>query len=163
MLVQIRGRAVGLPRRHSVSSVAQGKGGGAPQAALSQFSRPVLSGLPVHHQFPGGASGKESAYQCRRLQRQAFSLRVRKIPWRRKWQPALVFLPGKFHGQRAWRAAVPGVTESDVTEHIYIHKRVVTFFFHLMARGVSHAFIFGFIVKHAVSFHDIPIAYMSDH
>ena len=25
---------------------------------------------------------------------------VRKIPWSRKWQPALVFLPGKFHGQR---------------------------------------------------------------
>ena len=26
---------------------------------------------------------------------------VRKIPWRRKEQPALVFLPGKFHGQRS--------------------------------------------------------------
>ena len=22
-----------------------------------------------------------------------------KIPWRRKWQPILVFLPGKSHGQ----------------------------------------------------------------
>ena len=26
---------------------------------------------------------------------------VRKIPWRRKWQPTLVFLPGKSHGQRS--------------------------------------------------------------
>ena len=26
---------------------------------------------------------------------------VRKIPWRRKWQPTLVFLPGTFHGQRS--------------------------------------------------------------
>ena len=26
---------------------------------------------------------------------------VRKIPWRRKWQPAPVFLPGKSHGQRS--------------------------------------------------------------
>ena len=25
---------------------------------------------------------------------------VRKIPWRRKWQPTPVFLPGKFHRQR---------------------------------------------------------------
>ena len=25
---------------------------------------------------------------------------VGKIPWRRKWQPILVFLPEKFHGQR---------------------------------------------------------------
>ena len=26
---------------------------------------------------------------------------VRKIPWRRKWQPTTVFLPGKAHGQRS--------------------------------------------------------------
>jgi len=26
---------------------------------------------------------------------------VRKIPWSRKWQPAPVFLPGKFHEQRS--------------------------------------------------------------
>ena len=26
---------------------------------------------------------------------------VRKILWRRKWQPTPVFLPGKFHGQRS--------------------------------------------------------------
>ena len=25
---------------------------------------------------------------------------LREIPWRRKWQPTPVFLPGKFHGQR---------------------------------------------------------------
>ena len=25
---------------------------------------------------------------------------VRKMPWRRKWQPTAVFLPGKCHGQR---------------------------------------------------------------
>ena len=27
--------------------------------------------------------------------------RVRKIPWRRKWQPTPLFLSGKFHGQRS--------------------------------------------------------------
>ena len=26
---------------------------------------------------------------------------VRKIPWRREWQPAPVFLPGESHGQRS--------------------------------------------------------------
>ena len=30
-----------------------------------------------------------------------FSPRVRKIPWRKKWQPTPVFLPGKSHGQRS--------------------------------------------------------------
>ena len=50
--------------------------------------------------FPGGTSGKESAYQCRRCQRCVFSPSVEKIPWSRKWQPTPVFLPGEFHGQR---------------------------------------------------------------
>ena len=35
---------------------------------------------------------------------------VRKICWRRKWLPTLVFLPGKSHGQRSL-ANVHGVTE----------------------------------------------------
>ena len=26
---------------------------------------------------------------------------IRKIPWRRKWQPTPIFLPGKSHGQRS--------------------------------------------------------------
>ena len=26
---------------------------------------------------------------------------VKKIPWKRKWQPTPVFLPGEFHGQRS--------------------------------------------------------------
>ena len=39
---------------------------------------------------------------------------ARKIPWRRKWGPAPVFLPGKSHGQRSRWAAVSRVAESDV-------------------------------------------------
>ena len=30
-----------------------------------------------------------------------FNLWVRKIPWRRKWQPTPVFLSGESHGQRS--------------------------------------------------------------
>ena len=26
---------------------------------------------------------------------------VRKIPWRREWQPTLVFMPGESHGQKS--------------------------------------------------------------
>ena len=37
---------------------------------------------------------------------------VKKIPWSRKWLPAPVFLPGKFHGWGAWRATVHGVAKS---------------------------------------------------
>ena len=34
------------------------------------------------------------------------------VHWRRKWQPTPVFLPGESQGQRAWWAAVYGVTQS---------------------------------------------------
>ena len=50
--------------------------------------------------FPGGASGKEPTCQFRRCKRHGFSPWVGKIPWRKAWQPAAVFLPGDFHGQR---------------------------------------------------------------
>ena len=40
-----------------------------------------------------------------------------RFPWRRKWQPTLVFLPRKFHGQRNLAGYSPwGHTESDTTE-----------------------------------------------
>ena len=39
------------------------------------------------------------------------------IPWRREWQATLVFLPGKFHGQRSLVGYSPwGHKESDMTE-----------------------------------------------
>ena len=47
--------------------------------------------------LPWWFSGKKSTCQCRRY---GFNPWVRKIPWRRKWQPTPVFLPGKSHGQR---------------------------------------------------------------
>ena len=37
----------------------------------------------------------ENAHQCRRCKRPRFYPWVRKIPWRRKWQPTPIFLPGK--------------------------------------------------------------------
>ena len=51
--------------------------------------------------FLGGTSGKEPASQSKRFKRSRFDPWVGKIPWRRKWQPTLVLLPGKSHGQRS--------------------------------------------------------------
>ena len=34
-------------------------------------------------------------------ERLRFNSWVKKIPWSRKWQPTLVFLPGKSHGRRS--------------------------------------------------------------
>ena len=57
--------------------------------------------------FPGGSSGKEPAYQCRRQKTVVFHAWVGKIPWRRAWQPTPVFLPGESHGQRSLAGCSP--------------------------------------------------------
>ena len=62
-------------------------------------------------------SGKESTCQCKRLR---FDPWVRKIPWRRKWQPTPVFLPGESHGRRSLVGFSPwGRKESDTTERLH--------------------------------------------
>ena len=47
--------------------------------------------------FPGGTSGKEPICQYRTQKRWGLNPWVRKIPWRRAWQPTPVFLPGGSH------------------------------------------------------------------
>ena len=55
----------------------------------------------LHRGLPGGASGKDSACQCRRCKRCRFNPWIRKTPCRREWLPTQIFLPGKSHGQRS--------------------------------------------------------------
>ena len=74
--------------------------------------------------FQGGASGKE--HTCiAEIMRLGFDPWVRKILWRRSWQPTAVFLPGESHGQRSLAGYSPrGCQESDMieaTEHTHTH------------------------------------------
>ena len=47
---------------------------------------------------------------------------VGKIPWRRKWKPTSVFLPGKSHGWRSLVSYSPwDHKESDTTEQLHFH------------------------------------------
>ena len=63
------------------------------------------------------------------MQETQFNPWIRKISWRREWQPTPVFLPGKFYGQRSlvgyssW-----GRKESDMMEHTCTHDLV--WYFH---------------------------------
>ena len=60
--------------------------------------------------------------QCRRP---GFDSWVRKIPWRRIWQPTPVFLPEESHGQRSLAGYSPrGRKESDTTEQLKGSSRV---------------------------------------
>ena len=67
--------------------------------------------------FPLWLSRWRIHLQCRRHRRRGFDPRVRKIPWRRKWQPTPVLLSGKPHGQRSLMGYSPQRhRESDTTE-----------------------------------------------
>ena len=71
-----------------------------------RFLHPDFRGS--HLDFPFGTSGKEPACQYKRCKRCKFDPWVRKIPWRRKWQPIPVFLePGESHGQRSLEDCSP--------------------------------------------------------
>ena len=66
---------------------------------------------------PGGDSGKEPTCQCRKCKRYGFDPWVRKIPWRRAWQPSPVFFPGKSYGKKSLvDYSTWGPKESDMTE-----------------------------------------------
>ena len=62
--------------------------------------------------LPSDSAGKERVWQCRRRKRCGFEPWVRKIPWRREWQPTPVFLRENDMGRGAWRATVHAVSKS---------------------------------------------------
>ena len=51
--------------------------------------------------FSNGSVGRESTCNAGDTEDNGFDPWVGKIPWRRKWQPILVFLPEK---SRGWRS-----------------------------------------------------------
>ena len=52
-----------------------------------------------------------------------FSPWVRKIPWRRKWQPIPAFLPGKSHGQRRLAGySVKGHKKTGLSDWGHTHR-----------------------------------------
>ena len=58
---------------------------------------PMIRSLgPIHRSY-----GPKFGTICLQCERPGFNPWVRKIPWRREWQPTPVFLPGESHGQRS--------------------------------------------------------------
>ena len=67
--------------------------------------------------FPGGSEGEESACNAGDLGLIPGSGRY---PWRRKWQPTPVLLPGESHGHRGLVDYSPwDHKESDTTERLH--------------------------------------------
>ena len=71
----------------------------------------------------GGSDGQSVCLQCGRT---GFDPWEGKIPWRQKWQPTPVLLPGKVHGRRnlvgykSW-----GCKELDTTERLHFHFQYI--------------------------------------
>ena len=79
-----------------------------------QAKNESFEGLQTREGLPRWRSGKEPACRCKRCR---FNPWVGKIPWRRKWQPTPIILPGEFHRQRSLAGYSPwGLKESDTME-----------------------------------------------
>ena len=86
----------------------------SPGAAMN-----IQSSQKINTSFSSGSDGKASCLQCGRP---GFNPWIRKIPWRRKWQPTPALLPGKSHGQRSVvDYSSRGRKESDTTERLPFH------------------------------------------
>ena len=78
--------------------------------------------------FPGGASGKESAYQFRRCNRHRFYPWVRKVPWRKDRQSTPVLLPGESHprDRGAWGLQSLGLQSQTWLKWLSLHSALCT-------------------------------------
>ena len=68
----------------------------------------------VYWGFPGGASGKEPACQCRRHKKLRFNLWIGKIPWRGHGDPIQYSCLENPMDRASWQATVHGVTYTRV-------------------------------------------------
>ena len=81
--------------------------------------------LSMHYYFLGLPWWLKQPIICLQCRRPWFDPWVRKILWRRKWQPSPV-LPGKSHGQRKLLGYNAWVTESDTTEWLTLMMMIVS-------------------------------------
>jgi len=94
------------------------------------------------YRLPKWCSGQESTCQCKRCKRYRFNPCIRKILWNSKWQPAPVFSPEKFQGQRSLGGySLWGCKKLNTTEKLSTH-----------AHAYTHAYTF----KKLRSWHLVP-------
>ena len=91
--------------------------------------------------FPGSSSDKEPTCQCRRYKRHGFDPWVKKIPWRRTWQPTPVFLPEESPWTEEpgglWSIGLPRVRH-DWRNLAHTHDPVTTTKHNLSVKSPSH-------------------------
>ena len=74
----------------------------------------------INRVFPGGPSVKNLLTNAGHAKDVDSIPTSGRFPWRRKWQPTPVFMPGKSHGPRSLVGYSPwGCKESDMTEQLH--------------------------------------------
>ena len=105
--------------RATVHGVAQSR------TRLSDFT--FIFTFTIHSWASQVVQWSRLACHCQRHKRRRHDPWVGKTPWRRKWQPISVFLPGESH---EWRSLVGynlwGPKEWDTTEHTHTHDALST-------------------------------------
>ena len=94
---------------------------------LKNNRKPIHEIEPKYHQARASLMA-QMVKHLSAVQETKFNPWVGTIPWRRKWQPTPVLLPGKSHGWRSLVGYSPwGCKESDMTEqlHFHFHHQVV--------------------------------------
>ena len=87
---------------------------------------PIKVKLQVIWSFPGGSVIKNPLANAGRCRRRWFNPWVRKIPWKRKWQPTPVFLLSKSHVQRNLAGYSPqSLKELDTIERLSTHSQEI--------------------------------------
>ena len=90
----------------------------------------VRTFIYAHTGFPGDNSGKESTCQWRRHKRLRFDPWVGKIPWKRKWQSAPVFLSRESFEQKSlvgYSSSWVGESRTRLSDeaHKHVHTHVL--------------------------------------
>ena len=105
------------------------------KACLGQCMKGTLS--RALGDFPGNLGGKAFHLQCGRS---GFEPWLRKISWRREWQPTLLFLPNPTPSKKGTQRHILNLRQKPRTSLsvcIYVCLRVSFLFFHNIAEVVS--------------------------
>ena len=114
----LAGEAYSLPTPGSKGPPACVPGPAPGSGRTGSISHVLLSG------FPGDASGKEPACQCRRHKRHGFDPWVGKVPWRKAGQPTPVFLPGESHAHSPWGRKELDTAEATWHTHMLLDSQL---------------------------------------
>ena len=87
-----------------------------------------VNSMQVRREFPGNSLVvKNTTANVGNVRDPSSIPQVRKVPWKRAWQPTMVFLLRESHGQRSLAGYSPcnreGLNATETTQHVLAKER----------------------------------------